>query len=103
MTWDNGFLKYNLDRVVSELLDGLRDASSKMNPQTQKLAMSADTPEAAETEAPEEGSVTPEEALERLPKAKNWAGAISTRSIMSNSTFAWSWAVRACRFPSFWN
>jgi flagellar assembly protein FliH len=35
--WDNGFLKYNLDRVVSELLDGLRDASSKMNPQPQKV------------------------------------------------------------------
>lgn len=37
VTWENGFLKYNLDRVVSELLDGLRDASSKMNPQPQKV------------------------------------------------------------------
>ena len=36
VTWENGFLKYNLDRVVQELLDGLRDASSKMNPQPQK-------------------------------------------------------------------
>lgn len=37
VTWENGFLKYNLDRVVSELLDGLREASSKMNPQPQKV------------------------------------------------------------------
>lgn len=37
VSWDNGFLKYNLDRVVSELLDGLRDASAKMNPQPQKV------------------------------------------------------------------
>lgn len=37
VTWENGFLKYNLDRVVAELLDGLRDASSKMNPQPQKV------------------------------------------------------------------
>ena len=37
VTWENGFLKYNLARVVSELLDGLRDASSKMNPQPQKV------------------------------------------------------------------
>ena len=37
VTWDNGFLKYNIDRVVGELLDGLREASAKMNPQPQKV------------------------------------------------------------------
>ena len=37
VTWDNGFLKYNIDRVVGELLDGLREASAKLNPQPQKV------------------------------------------------------------------
>lgn len=37
VTWENGFLKYNLDRVCSELLDGLREAAGKMKPEPQKV------------------------------------------------------------------
>lgn len=37
VTWENGFMKYNLDRVCAELLDGLRSASENFKQQPQKV------------------------------------------------------------------
>ncbi|MDO6727888.1 FliH/SctL family protein [Cognatishimia sp. 1_MG-2023] len=37
MSWDNGFMKYSLNNVCSEVLDALRHASEELNQHSQKV------------------------------------------------------------------